>query len=39
VHTGAAEVSINAAMSYDAPYDPVVGINSVQNLMCQVSKC
>jgi anaerobic selenocysteine-containing dehydrogenase len=32
------EVNINATMSYDPPYDPVVGINSVQNLMCQVSK-
>jgi len=35
---GSLEVNINAAMSYDPPYDPVVGINSVQNLMCQVSK-
>jgi len=34
----ALEVNINATMSYDPPYDPVVGINSVQNLMCQVSK-
>jgi len=35
---GSLEVNINAAMSYDPPYDPVVGINSVQNLMCQVRK-
>ena len=35
---GALEVSVNAAMSYDPPYDPVVGINSVQNLMCEVRK-
>ncbi len=35
---GTLEVNVNAAMSYDPPYDPVVGINSVQNLMCQVSK-
>ncbi|MFC1874059.1 molybdopterin-dependent oxidoreductase [Chloroflexota bacterium] len=35
---GALEVSINACMSYDPPYDSVVGINSVQNLMCQVRK-
>jgi anaerobic selenocysteine-containing dehydrogenase len=35
---GALEVNVNACMSYDPPYDPVVGINSVQNLMCQVSK-
>lgn len=33
---GCLEVNINAAMSYDAPYDPVVGINSVQGVMCQV---
>jgi anaerobic selenocysteine-containing dehydrogenase len=35
---GALEVSVNASMSYEPPYDPVVGINSVQNLMCQVRK-
>ena len=32
------EVSVNAALSYDPPYDPVVGINNVQNVMCQVRK-
>ncbi|MFC1914688.1 molybdopterin dinucleotide binding domain-containing protein [Chloroflexota bacterium] len=35
---GSLEVNINAAMSYDAPYDPEVGINNVQNLMCQLRK-
>lgn len=35
---GALEVNVNATLSYDPPYDPVVGINSVQNLMCQVRK-
>ncbi|MFC1864991.1 molybdopterin-dependent oxidoreductase [Chloroflexota bacterium] len=35
---GSLETNVNAAMSYDPPCDPVVGINSVQGLMCQVGK-
>ncbi len=35
---GLLEPNVNAAMSYDPPYDPEVGINSIQGLMCQVSK-
>ncbi|MFC1965412.1 molybdopterin-dependent oxidoreductase [Chloroflexota bacterium] len=35
---GLLEANVNAAMSYDPPYDPEVGINSIQGLMCQVSK-
>ncbi|MFC1987640.1 molybdopterin-dependent oxidoreductase, partial [Chloroflexota bacterium] len=33
---GCLEANVNAVMSYDPPYDPVVGINSVQGVMCQV---
>ena len=35
---GSLETNINAVMSYDPPCDPVVGINSVQGLLCQVRK-
>jgi anaerobic selenocysteine-containing dehydrogenase len=35
---GSLETNVNAAMSYDPPHDPVVGINSVQGVMCQVRK-
>ena len=35
---GALEANVNAALSYDPPCDPVVGINSVQGVMCQVRR-
>jgi len=35
---GSLETNVNAAMSYDPPCDPVVGINSIQGVMCQVRK-
>ena len=35
---GCLETNVNAAMSFDAPYDPVVGIPSIRGLMCQVRK-
>jgi len=35
---GSLETNVNAAMSYDPPYDPVVGINSIQGIMCTVKK-
>lgn len=35
---GCLEVNINAVMSYDPPHDPVVGIPSVQGLLCEVSR-
>ena len=35
---GSLETNVNAALSYDPPYDPVVGINSVQGVMCQIRK-
>ena len=35
---GCLETNVNAAMSYDPPYDPVVGIPSIRGLMCQVRK-
>lgn len=35
---GSLETNINAVMSYDPPYDPEIGINSVQGVMCQVHR-
>jgi hypothetical protein len=35
---GCLETNVNAAMSFDPPYDPVVGIPSIRGLMCQVRK-
>jgi anaerobic selenocysteine-containing dehydrogenase len=35
---GSLETNVNAAMSYDPPCDPVVGINSIQAVMCQARK-
>ena len=35
---GCLETNVNAAMSYDPPCDPIVGINSIQGILCQVSK-
>lgn len=35
---GSLETNVNAVMSYDPPYDPVVGINSVQGVMCQARR-
>ena len=36
--TGYLETNANRVMSYDPPYDPEIGINSVQGVMCQVRK-
>ena len=36
---GYLETNVNAVMSYDPPYDPEIGINSVQGVLCQVRKC
>jgi anaerobic selenocysteine-containing dehydrogenase len=35
---GYLETNVNAVMSYDPPYDPEIGINKVQGVMCQVRK-
>ncbi len=35
---GFLEANINVVMSYDPPYDPIVGINSVQGVLCEVVK-
>ncbi|MFX0201658.1 MAG: molybdopterin-dependent oxidoreductase [Candidatus Hodarchaeota archaeon] len=35
---GCLEVNINAVISYDSPHDPVVGISSIQGLLCEVSR-
>jgi len=35
---GYLETNVNAVMSYDPPYDPEIGINRVQGVMCQVYK-
>jgi thiosulfate reductase/polysulfide reductase chain A len=35
---GSLETNVNAAMSYDPPCDPVVGINSIQGVMCRLQK-
>lgn len=35
---GCLEANINAVMSYEPPYDPVVGINSVQGVLCEVCR-
>ena len=35
---GCLETNVNAAISFDPPYDPVVGIPSIRGLMCQVRK-
>ena len=35
---GYLETNVNSVMSYDPPYDPEIGINCVQGVMCQVRK-
>lgn len=35
---GYLETNVNMVMSYDPPYDPEIGINSIQGVMCQVRK-
>ena len=35
---GYLETNVNATMSYDPPYDPEIGINRIQGVMCQVHK-
>ena len=35
---GYLETNVNMVMSYDPPYDPEIGINRVQGVMCQVRK-
>ena len=35
---GCLETNANRVMSYDPPYDPEIGINSIQGIMCQVHK-
>ena len=35
---GSLETNVNAVMSYDPPYDPEIGINSIQAIMCQVRR-
>jgi anaerobic selenocysteine-containing dehydrogenase len=35
---GALETNVNRVMSYDPPYDPEIGINNVQGVMCNVRK-
>lgn len=35
---GYLDTNINAVMSYDPPYDPEIGINRVQGVMCRVYK-
>ena len=35
---GYLETNVNAVMSYDPPYDPEIGINRVQGVMCQIRK-
>ena len=36
--SGYLETNANRVMSYDPPYDPEIGINSIQGVMCQVRK-
>jgi anaerobic selenocysteine-containing dehydrogenase len=31
---GYLDTNVNAVMSYDSPYDPEIGINRVQGVMC-----
>jgi anaerobic selenocysteine-containing dehydrogenase len=38
VENGYLGTNVNAVMSYDPPYDPEIGINRVQGVMCQVRK-
>ena len=38
VESGSLETNINGITSYDPPYDPEIGINRVQGVMCQVYK-
>jgi anaerobic selenocysteine-containing dehydrogenase len=38
VEEGLLETAVNMVTSYDPPYDPEIGINSVQGIMCQVRK-
>jgi anaerobic selenocysteine-containing dehydrogenase len=33
---GYLETNVNGILSYDPPYDPEIGINSIQGVMCQV---
>jgi len=35
---GYLETNANKVLSYDPPYDPEIGINSIQGVMCQVRK-
>ena len=35
---GSLETNVNAAMSYDPPYDPEVGINRTQGVLCEVCR-
>ena len=35
---GYLETNVNMVMSYDPPYDPEIGINRIQGVMCQVYK-
>jgi anaerobic selenocysteine-containing dehydrogenase len=35
---GYLEANVNMVMSYDPPYDPEIGINRIQGVMCQVYK-
>jgi len=35
---GSLETNINGVTSYDPPYDPEIGINRIQGVMCQVNK-
>ncbi len=38
VENGYLETNVNAVTSYDPPYDPEIGINRIQGVMCQVRK-
>jgi thiosulfate reductase/polysulfide reductase chain A len=38
LENGYLETNVNAIASYEPPYDPEVGINRVQGVLCQVSK-
>lgn len=38
VEKGLLETAVNMVTSYDPPYDPEIGINSIQGVMCQVLK-
>ena len=38
VEKGLLETTANMVTSYYSPYDPEIGINSIQGIMCQVCK-